>query len=176
MRLLWWRDALIALDAPAAPIPAEPLLQDIAARLTATGLAGASIAELEEGWAALLESETPGDAEIMAHGEGRGAALFAMSAALLGAVPEEVGRAGEGWALADVGHRLRDPAACAFARARAAERLAGVAIGRWPTALRPLGLLTIFARWDAAMPESEQRRQGAPKRLLRALAYRLTGR
>lgn len=176
MRLIWWRDALIALDTPGALPPAEPLLGDIAAHLLPGGLRGASIAELEDGWAALLDAETPGETEIMAHGEGRGGPLFAMSAALLGAVPEDVGRAGEGWALADLGHRLRDPEARAFARHKAAERLAEVSIARWPVALRPLGLLAVLARGDAAMPADRQRRQGSPKRLLRALAYRLTGR
>jgi 15-cis-phytoene synthase len=176
MRLIWWRDALAALDEPGTLSPAEPLLADIAARLLPAGLPGRSIAEIEEGWAALLEAEEPGEAEIVAHGEGRGAPLFALSAALLGSVPDDVGRAGEGWALADLGHRLRDPAARRLAREQAAARLADVATGRWPPALRPLGLLTVLARRDAAMPPDRQRRQGSPERLLRALAYRLTGR
>ncbi|ATE67235.1 hypothetical protein COO09_13840 [Rhizorhabdus dicambivorans] len=176
MRLIWWRDALIALDEPGALVPAEPLLDDIATRLLPAGLPGRSIAELEEGWAALLEAETPGEAEILAHGEERGGPLFAMSAALLGAMPEDVGRAGEGWALADLGHRLRDPEARAFARIEAMKRLTDVAIGRWPAPLRPLGLLTVLARGDAALPADRQRRQGSPKRLFRALAYRLMGR
>jgi len=95
---------------------------------------------------------------------------------LLGAVPEDAGRAGEGWALADLGHRLSDPAARHFAREQAADRLEEVAVGRWPAALRPLGLLATFARGDAAMPAARLRRQGSPKRLFRGLAYRLTGR
>ncbi len=176
MRLIWWRDALIRLDEPGLPPPAEPLLAAAAGLLLPAGLPGRSIAEIEEGWSALLEDEVPGEAEIMAHGEGRGAPLFALSAALLGTVPEDIGRAGEGWALADLGHRLRDPEARRCARAAAAERLADVTISRWPAALRPLGLLTLLARRDAAMPAAEQRRQGSPKRMLRALAYRLTGR
>lgn len=176
MRLLWWRDALAALDKPGALPPAEPLLGEIAARLLPAGLPGRSVAEIEEGWAALLEAETPGEAEILAHGEGRGGPLFALSAMLLGAVPEDVGRAGEGWALADLGHRLSDPAARRFARELAADRLEEVATARWPAALRPLGLLATLARGDAAMPVDRLRRQGSPKRLFRGLAYRLTGR
>ena len=176
MRLIWWRDTLTRLDEPGLPVPAEPLLAAAAHHLLPAGLPGRSIAEIEEGWAALLEEESPGEAQIIAHGEGRGGPLFALSAALLGTVPDDVGRAGEGWALADLGHRLRDPEARHFARTAAAERLDDVAIERWPTTLRPLGLLSLLARRDAAMPVEELRRQGSPKRMLRALAYRLTGR
>jgi len=176
MRLIWWRDALAALDRPDLPLPAEPLLGAASARLLPAGLAGRSIADIEEGWAALLEEDVPGEPQIIAHGEGRGGPLFALSAALLGAVPDDVGRAGEGWALAELGHRLRDPEARRLARSAAAERLDGIAVGRWPAALRPLGLLTLLARQDAAMPATAQRRQGSPKRMFRALAYRLTGR
>lgn len=176
MRLVWWRDALTALDTPGTLPPAEPLLAQVATKLLPEGLAGRSLSELEEGWSALLEEEDPGDAQIVAHGEGRGGPLFAMSAALLGHLPEDVGLAGEGWALADLGHRLSDLGARRIARAHAAARLADVDISRWPPALRPLGLLVILARRDVAMPAEQLRRQGSPKRLLRALAYRLTGR
>lgn len=175
MRLIWWRDALTRLDEPGLPTPAEPLLAAAASQLL-PALPGRSIAEIEEGWAALLEEDVPGEAQIIAHAEGRGAPLFALSAALLGTVPEDVGRAGEGWAFAELGHRLRDPEARQFARTAAADRLGDVAIGAWPAALRPLGLLTLLARRDAVMPIEQQRRQGSPKRMFRALAYRLTGR
>ena len=176
IRLLWWRDALARLDTRDAPVPAEPLLAAAAEQLLPAGLSGEAISAIEEGWAVLLEAGEPGEAEILAHGEARGAALFALAAFLLGTIPEDVSEAGEGWALADLGHRLSNPDARRFARARAAEKLAAVAIGRWPSALRPLGLLAVLARQDAAMPADRMRRQGAPTRLFRALAYRLTGR
>lgn len=176
MRLLWWRDALARLDDTQAPVPAEPLLDDAATLLVDGGLTGEALSGIEEGWAALLDSGEPGEAEIVAHGDLRGGRLFALSAQLLGGVPEDAARAGAGWALADLGHRLRDPDARRFARDRAMAALAETDIARWPAALRPLGLLTVLARGDAAMPPAELRRQGAPKRLLRALAYRLTGR
>ena len=176
MRLLWWRDALVRLDDGQAQIPAEPLLGAIAATLLPAGLSGLSLSAIEEGWAALLDEADPGHAEILAHAQGRGGPLFALAATLLGAVPDDVVRAGEGWALADLGHRLRDGTARHFARRQAAERLDGVDIRHWPATLRPLGLLVVLARADAAQPAGELRRQGAPKRLLRALAYRLTGR
>ncbi len=176
MRLLWWRDALTRLDDPAAPQPAEPLLAAISTTLLPTGTSGEALSAIEEGWAALLDEEEPGETEILDHAEARGGPLFALSATLLGTLPDDAAQAGEGWALADLGHRLRDAEARRFARTRAAERLAGVDIVKWSKALRPLGLLVILARADAALATDQQRRQGSPKRLFRALAYRLTGR
>ena len=175
MRLLWWRDALVQLDDADRPIPAEPLL-DAAATALVRAVSGAAVSAIEEGWAALLEAEEPGEEEILAHAEKRGGPLFALSAALLGSIPADIGHAGEGWALADLGHRLRDPEARAAARALAAERLSQTDIARWPGALKPLGLLVVLARQDAALPADRNRRQGSPKRLFRALAYRLAGR
>ena len=176
MRLLWWRDALCRLDESDAPIPAEPLLDHAARDLLPAGLHGQELARIEEGWAALLEAETPGEPEITAHAEGRGGPLFAMSAMLLGAAPDDAARAGEGWALADLGHRLRDVEGRRLARNLAAQRLAQVDAASWPAMLRPLGLLVMLARQDAAMPADRLRQQGSPKRLFRSLAYRLTGR
>lgn len=176
MRLIWWRDALTALDDPDARPPAEPLLAGIQAQLIASGLPGKDLASLEEGWSTLLDAEEPGESEITAHGELRGEPLFTLAAKLLGGQSEDVARAGAGWALADLGHRLRQEDARRFARARAAEKLSGVDPVRWPKPLRPLGLLVLLARHDAAMPAQQMRRQGAPMRLMRGLAYRLTGR
>jgi phytoene synthase len=176
MRLIWWRDALTGLDTPGATVPAEPLLAAAAEHLLPAGPSGETVSAIEEGWSVLLDVEEPGEAEIAAHGEHRGRPLFVMAAAMLGAVPDDIGEAGEGWALADLGHHLRDGEARRFARARAAKLLAGVDIRRWPASLRPLGLLVLLARQDSAMPAGQMRRQGSPKRMFRALAYRLTGR
>ena len=176
MRLLWWRDALDKLDDPELAVPPEPLLTAIAATLRGSGLTGHALAGLEAGWVALLEAETPGPQEIAGHAEERGGPLFALSGALLGAIPPDLGRAGEGWSLADLGHRLSDIDARRFARQEARRRLSGIDVGHWPKPLRPLGLLTVMARVDAALPADRQRQQGAPKRLFRALAYRLIGR
>ena len=176
MRLIWWRDALIQLDCNDTPRPAEPLLAASATRLVAGGLPGRSLAEIEQGWAALLDHDPPGEPEIIRHAEGRGAPLFTMSASLLGGASTDIGEAGAGWALADLGHRLRDIDSRRLARSLAARRLARVDIRCWPATLKPLGLLVLLARQDAALPAAQLRRQGAPKRLLRGLAYRLTGR
>jgi phytoene synthase len=174
MRLLWWRDALEALDRTEAP--AEPLLGALAREALARGVDGATLAGIEEGWAALLDDEEPGDEAILLHARARGGRLFTACATLLGGRVEDIAAAGEAWALADLGHRLRAPEARAFARAQASVRLADVAITRWPVRLRPLGLLALLAGRDARMAAGTVRRQGSPGRVLRAMLYGLTGR
>jgi len=176
MRLIWWRDALIALGEPDARVPAEPLLVQIAGLSDIHGCPPGDWAAIEEGWAALLEGDVPDEAAIRLHGQARGGRLFALGAALLGGGGDHVAQAGEGWALADLSHHLRDRDARMFARTLAADRLAPVAPRNWPAALRPLGLLTILARRDAAMTADAKRRQGSPGRLARAMAYGLFGR
>ena len=176
MRFIWWRDALTALDDPGRAIPAEPLLERLAGICALHGVSGADLARLEAGWAALLEGEAPDDAAISDHGRCRGGGLFAMSATILGATGEGVEAAGEAWALTDLGHRLRAVDRRALARARAGIRLSGLKIGRWPRALRPLGILAVLARRDAALPAEQQRRQGSPARILRAMAFGVIGR
>lgn len=176
MRLMWWRDALIALDDPAAVVPAEPLLAALAQTCASHGLSGERLAQIEEGWGALLEGENPDEAAILAHGKFRGGLLFEMSAAILGGQAENIAVAGEAWALADLGHRLRSQHSRAFARRQAALCLSRVAIADWPVPLRPLGILAVLARRDAALPPEQQRRQGSPSRIFRALAYGFLGR
>ncbi|RVT91322.1 hypothetical protein EOD43_15100 [Sphingomonas crocodyli] len=169
MRLVWWRDALAALDMREAP--AEPLLARVAATLLTTGVSGAALSALEEGWSALLDSEMP-DEEMMRLHASRGAVLFTLAARALGADAEDIAAAGEGWALADLGHRISDHDAGPQARRMAAERLATVNPHRWPRALRALGLLTLLATRDAGAIE---RHQGSPARVLRGAFYGLTG-
>ncbi|PTQ10208.1 hypothetical protein CLG96_13920 [Sphingomonas oleivorans] len=174
IRLAWWREALEALDMKGAP--AEPLLRDVAAHILPKGISGAELAELEAGWAMLLETDPPDPEAIAAHGRARGRPLFSLAARLLvGSEDEMAAIAGEGWALADLSYRLLDPAGRTMARRLAAERLRGVAGRRWPAPLRPLGMLAALARRDAAS-EAAVRRQGAPGRVARMLAHRFTGR
>jgi hypothetical protein len=87
---------------------------------------------------------------------------------------EEAAIAGEGWALIDLGSRIRDPQAAALARARAHECLLGLGGYRWPRALRPLGALAVLAGHDART--DAPRRQASPRRIGRALFHRFTGR
>lgn len=165
IRLAWWREALEALDG--GTIPPEPLLAEIAATILPRGISGAELAEMEPGWSALLDSPP----DLTRHAQRRGGLLFTLAARILAADAPQVESAGEGWALADLAHRLSDPADRQKARLMAARRLAPGP--RWPRRLRPLGALARLARDDAA---SETRAQGSPRRVLRILAHRLTGR
>lgn len=170
MRLLWWRDALAALDA--APPPAEPLLAAVARALLPAGVSGAELAAMIEGWAVLLDADMLDPDAIAAHGRGRGAVLFALAARLL-AGGGDVAAAGEGWALADLAARLSEPGAAATAWRQAQARFAD-APRRWPRRLRAIGMLAMLARVDAARAERPAR--GTPGRVLRMLAHRLSGR
>ena len=177
MRLLWWRDALIRLDDPGATVPAEPLLTAIAELLIPAGLSGTALSEIEEGWSVLLDDPEPAADAIGQHGAWRGGRLFTLSAQLLGAADlQDMASAGEGWALADLGHRLSTGNRRMAARRAAAATLADITPAHWPRALRPLGLLVLLAKRDAAMPADRLRHQGSPARVMRSLAYRLFGR
>lgn len=171
MRLTWWHDALERLAD--APPPADPLLQALRA---APGVEGQALLPLIDGWEALLDDLPLADEAVRLHARARGGTLFEQAAALLdpGApLPAEAIRAaGEAWALADLAHRTRDAETAARARAAAPAMLPRA----WPKSLRPLGLLATFARADLRLPAGRPRRQGAPARVLRALAFGLTGR
>ena len=77
IRLAWWREALERLDS--SPPPPEPRLQAVAAELLSRGVSGRMLAELEDGWATLLD-EQPDIERIGA----RGAKLFTIGAKVLG--------------------------------------------------------------------------------------------
>ena len=171
MRLAWWREAIEKLDR--APAPAEPLLAALA-EVVVSGVPAATIAQVEDGWAAFLDGDLDAQA-IARHGCERGGALFAAAAALLGDADDaQAIIAGTGWALADLGHRHSDAAVRAEARRQARAALAPLASRRWPRAQLPLAALAILATRDAAT--DGPRRQGAPNRLFRLLALRLTRR
>lgn len=167
IRLAWWREALEKLDRDGAP--AEPLLF----ALVGSGIAGADMAAIEDGWAALLDGE-PNARAIARHGHARGRALFAAAAALLGARDDGLADAGAGWALADLGHRHSAPAVRAVALAQARALLIPLRGRRWSRPALPLAALAILAACDAS--RSGMRRQGSPGRVLRLLALRLTRR
>lgn len=170
IRLAWWREALERLDAE--PPPPEPLLQALAMHVLPAGVSGAELAAMEEGWAILL-AEGPLDAEsLRTYAERRGGLLFRHSAWLLGG-EGEVARAGARWALVDLArHSARPDEAEAALRAAAAI----AAPPAWPRRLRPLTMLSLLARRDLARGPGRFQRQGAPARMLRLLAWRLTGR
>lgn len=168
MRLIWWRDALEALDERLPP--AEPLLR-ACARLP--GMRGHELAAMIGGWEAVLEDPELSDDTLAAHGWLRGATLFTLAASLLAPAVGEaasIERAGEGWAYVDL---ARLPAAhrrAAAMRARAEPPLAASLERRWPRGLRPLGAL-------AATALAEARGLAGPRaRALRILRHHLTGR
>ena len=165
MRLTWWHAALTALDA--APPPAEPVLAAIAADVLPRGVAGEALAAQVDGWEALLDDLN--EDAMLRFAAARGGGLFGAAAALLGARDPAIGRAGEGWALADLSMNLSDPETAARARRLAGERLTAVFAPRWSRAGRPLGVLALLAEADLAG------RSGAA-RAGRLFRFRITGR
>jgi len=104
IRLAWWREAAEAIDR--GVVPAQPLLQVIAAELPARGVSGADLAALEDRWLAMIGV----DDVPVSHGAG-GGNLFALAARLLGG-DEALGRQlGEAWVLGDAGALPRVPVA-----------------------------------------------------------------
>lgn len=160
MRLTWWADALAALDA--GPPPAEPLLR----RLAASGVSGAALAGMVDGWERLLDGAP---LDLAAFARERGGRLFAAAAGDL--ADDRVATLGEGWALADLAARWSDAGVAAEAARLAEERLAASFGLPWPKALRALGSLGLLARSDL-----RGGRAGAPARVGRLLLHRLTGR
>lgn len=99
VKLAWWRERLEELDQ--GKVPAEPRLQDAARELLPRGVSGAQLAEIEAGWAALLQ-EAPDPGLVV----DRGATLFRLAAALLEVEPAPtLSRAGQLFAAADVRRR-----------------------------------------------------------------------
>ncbi|WP_324750242.1 squalene/phytoene synthase family protein [Sphingomonas sp. LY54] len=169
IKLAWWREALAKLDRERAP--AEPVLQALAAHVLPAGVTGAALSEMEQGWAALLNEHAleSDDFDLYA---ARGRLLFRHSATLLGGRSDAaLERSGEAWALVDLARHSGEPDASA---ALAAARERGAA-ARWPSALRPLGMLAALAWRDAAGSVGDLEPQGAPRRMLRMLGHRLTG-
>lgn len=169
IKLAWWREALEKLDH--SPAPAEPTLQAAADHLLTNGISGAELASMEEGWAVLLNEDALNEEELQAYASARGASFFGLTARLLGSeANEDQLRAGQCWALANLARHSGEPdasTAASAARELLEER-------RWPSRLRPLGMLAALARRDLEREVTEA--QGAPGRMLRMLAHRITGR
>lgn len=170
IKLAWWREALEKLDHD--PAPAEPTLHAVADHLLPKGLAGAQLAQMEEGWAVLLNEDALNEDELQTYARSRGGTLFKLTARLLGADtdPNQI-RDGERWALADLARHSGEPDA--GAALAAAQLLVGA--DKWPSRLRPLGMLAGLARRDI-MQGNHREPQGAPRRMLYMLRHRLTGR
>jgi phytoene synthase len=174
IKLVWWRDSLAKLDQGRPP--AEPVLEEAAAHILPRGIKSDQLARLEEAWSILLSQEALSGEDLARYALGRGALLFRFSSGLLGfQLNDRVKRAGEGWALADLARHSNEVDARA-ALAVAAERLADVAAQRWPSPLRPLGMLAMLALRDTHRGLEARERQGSPARMARIFRHRLTGR
>lgn len=170
IKLAWWREALERLDRQ--PAPSEPLLQELETLVLPAGVAGAELAAMEEGWSILASSEALTADELTAYARARGALYFRYTARLLGDPEAAVGEAGEAWALVDLARHCATEADSDVALAAARERTLP---SRWPSRLRPLGMLAILAArdLDPARPPWEPR--GAPARMWRMLRHRISG-
>jgi phytoene synthase len=170
IRLAWWREALERLDRE--PPPKEPVLQGVASHLIPTGLTGAELAAMEEGWLAILGDEPIEQEALDLYAARRGGLLFTCAARLLGTDGAGVAAAGEAWALIDLARHSTEAydieAALAAARSR---RLPT----RWPRALRPLGMLAVLADRDRRRAPGQLEPLGTPPRTARMLRHRLTG-
>lgn len=160
IKLAWWREQLQALDHGAPP--AEPRLRAVAEHLLPLGISGGELAELETGWATLLDPQV--DSGLVA---GRGAELFGIGGRLLGSDDAKLGDAGALYALASVGRRGVPEL---FEPARA--RLALVRGHRFARAVRPLTMLARAAARDLDREEPE----GSAGRAAAMLAHRWSGR
>ena len=169
MRLTWWYEALGRLDTAAAP--AEPVLAALQTEVLPSGVSGAMLGRMTDGWEALLEPGL-GAAAIERFGRDRGRRLFELAATILTIRDDRIGLAGEGWALADLARRLTGTSARELARVRAGEALDQALRGRWPSSARVLGALAVSARFDT-MPQPVA--QGSPRRVARLAWHRLTG-
>lgn len=161
IKLAWWRERLQELDQ--GRIPAEPRLEAAARTLLPRGISGADLAELEGGWAALLD-ERPDMALFNEHGS----RLFALGARLLGVRTDDaIEAAGKLFAEVDASRRgLAVPAhSCPPADGLKIDRRA-----------RPLTGLAALAARDARSGPSPFEREATPGRAWTLLLHRLTGR
>ena len=104
MRLTWWHNRLVALDA--GSVPAEPILGQLSHLVRECDITGAELAILVEGWEILLEPLPLSDDQLLAFAGSRGNQMFVLSARILGsAIPTGLGT---GWALTDFAARCSD--------------------------------------------------------------------
>ncbi|WP_294307942.1 squalene/phytoene synthase family protein [uncultured Sphingomonas sp.] len=170
MRLTWWYEALEKLDRE--PAPAHPVLQRLAESVLPSGVRGAELAPMIEGWEVLLDDgEALDDERIAHHAEARGGVLFASVGRLLG----ESGTAplGEGWAKADLAQHVSDEATRTRIGAAVLLDLDVILASKSPKPVRGLSGLAILARESLRHPD---RLPGHPMRAARLAWHGLTGR
>lgn len=170
MRLTWWYEALEKLDHEA--VPAHPVLQRLAASVLPSGVRGADLAPMIEGWEALLDDGEPlDDTRVERHAEARGGVLFASIGRLLG----QVGMAplGAAWAKADLAQHVSDVAIRARIGTAASSELDAALTEKAPKTVRGLSGLPVLARESLRRPD---RLPGHPLRAARLAWHGLTGR
>lgn len=164
MRLLWWHDALAALDT--APAPAVPILQDLQRHVLPRGVTGPRLAEWSELWEALIDP-TIDEPERVAIVDRRGALLFDTLAVMHGATAPGIAVAGACWSLADAARWSDATPSQQDARGAAARARWRAALAEpWPRAARPFLLVAHAALTDT---------RGAAA-ALRTAGFMLTGR
>lgn len=156
IKLAWWRERLEELDE--GKVPAEPRLEAAARELLPRGISGAELAELEPGWAALLQ-ERP-DQELALD---CGAKLFGFAARLLGDDPPTT--------LLAVAGRVFAAGKLSRIGLAPNEALAIPLLARAPSSFRPLTALAALAARDLDRREPE----ATPARAWTLLRHRLTG-
>jgi phytoene synthase len=170
IRLAWWREALERLDRERAP--KEPVLQALGEHVLPRGIAGATLAEMEEGWGAVLNDQPVEPGDLALYARKRGALLFQLSARLLGGDEAAVVQAGEAWALADLARHSTEAHDIETALAAARQRKLP---NRWAKPLRPLGMISVLTARDLARGPEGWEEPGLPPRTARMLRHRLTG-
>jgi phytoene synthase len=161
IRLAWWREALERLDHQ--PPPSEPRLQAAAVELLPREITGAVLAELEDGWATLLDEEP--DPERVGQ---RGMKLFAIGARLLGADDQLLETAGRLFAQEQVARKRLIRMHCPM------EEMLRLARHRFSRRLRPLtGLARLAARDVEQAPAIEP--EATPGRAAALFSHRLFG-
>jgi phytoene synthase len=167
MRLAWWREAL---GKPVAERPrGDAVLDGIGAHWAGRE---AFLAQMVDGWEALVTAETLGRAEAEAFAAGRGA-FFAGLADEPAAQPAaaRLAAAGQRWALADAAAAVSDPAERAMiVAAGLAVRAPQGRIGRGLGGVAVLEALALRALAAGGRPLMEGR--GASLAALRAAIFR----
>ncbi len=97
IRLAWWREALLGLDA--GKVPAQPLLRLLADEVLPRGINGAELAGLEDRWLAMLGHQSADAPPAFIEG---GVLLFGLAARLLGGDQDAGGRLGGVWAIGEL--------------------------------------------------------------------------
>lgn len=147
LKLTWWRDALARLDDD--PVAGEPILQAIATDVVATGVRGVALAEIAEGWMALLAEDFATAAVLDEYAALRGGGLFSAAARAFGGVADDqVVEAGKLWALADLAGHVSGLEVVNTVRIPMVLALKAAFVRRWSRCFRPIGTLSLLCMFE----------------------------